>query len=153
MRISGTVKRFDAQRGFGFIVRDDGGKDCFVHFSAIQGSGFRSLDVGERVEFDVADSPRGPQAENVVRLGGDGQPRVDAGGTGSAPRPAHARSRPAAPPPGVFTPAPPDRGDEHRRERRRRSGGHGDGRGSRPWDEDAEEGRGRRRGREGDDWG
>ena len=150
MRISGTVKRFDAQRGFGFITRDDGGRDCFVHFSAIQGGGFRSLEVGERVEFDVADSPKGPQAENVVRLAADGQPRTDSAGSGSATHVAHARPRHAPVPPSDFTP-PPDRGDEHRR--RRRTGGDRGGRGSRPWDEDDGQGRHRKGGRDGDDWG
>ncbi len=67
MRTQGTVKWFNDQKGFGFISRD-GGKDCFVHFSAIQGDGFRSLTEGERVEFDVVDGARGPAAENVVRI-------------------------------------------------------------------------------------
>ncbi len=68
MRTQGTVKWFNDQKGFGFISRDNG-KDCFVHFSAIQGEGFRSLTEGERVEFDVVDGTRGPAAENVVRVG------------------------------------------------------------------------------------
>ena len=68
MRTQGTVKWFNDQKGFGFICRDNG-KDCFVHFSAIQGEGFRSLTEGERVEFDVVDGAKGPAAENVVRLG------------------------------------------------------------------------------------
>ncbi len=68
MRTQGTVKWFNDQKGFGFISRDNG-KDCFVHFSAIQGEGFRSLTEGERVEFDVVDGARGPAAENVVRVG------------------------------------------------------------------------------------
>ena len=68
MRTQGTVKWFNDQKGFGFISRDNG-KDCFVHFSAIQGKGFRSLVEGERVEFDVVDGTKGPAAENVVRLG------------------------------------------------------------------------------------
>ena len=53
MRISGTVKWFNDSKGFGFITREDGGKDCFVHHSAIEGSGFKSLAEGDRVEFDV----------------------------------------------------------------------------------------------------
>ncbi len=68
MRTQGTVKWFNDQKGFGFISRENG-KDCFVHFSAIQGEGFRSLTEGERVEFDVVDGAKGPAAENVVRLG------------------------------------------------------------------------------------
>ncbi len=68
VRTQGTVKWFNDQKGFGFISRDSG-KDCFVHFSAIQGEGFRSLSEGERVEFDVVDGARGPAAENVVRIG------------------------------------------------------------------------------------
>ncbi len=67
VRTQGTVKWFNDQKGFGFISRDNG-KDCFVHFSAIQGKGFRSLMEGERVEFDVVEGTKGPAAENVVRL-------------------------------------------------------------------------------------
>jgi len=66
-RIQGTVKWFNAQKGFGFIQRE-GGSDVFVHFSAIQGSGYRELAVGERVEFTIAEGPKGPQAADVVRL-------------------------------------------------------------------------------------
>jgi cold shock protein len=72
MRTTGTVKWFNAEKGFGFITPDGGGKDCFVHFSAIQGSGFKSLDEGERVEFEVGQGQKGPQAENVTRVGGEG---------------------------------------------------------------------------------
>jgi CspA family cold shock protein len=60
----GTVKWFNAEKGYGFIAVD-GGQDVFVHFSAIQGSGYRSLDEGQRVEFDVTRGQKGPQAENV----------------------------------------------------------------------------------------
>ncbi|HIW61612.1 MAG TPA: cold-shock protein [Candidatus Stackebrandtia excrementipullorum] len=60
----GTVKWFNAEKGFGFIAVD-GGADVFVHFSAIQSDGYRSLDDGQRVEFDVAQGQKGPQAENV----------------------------------------------------------------------------------------
>ena len=79
MRTTGTVKWFNAEKGFGFITPDEGGKDCFVHFSAIQGSGFKSLEEGERVEFEVGQGQKGPQAENVTRLGG-GTPSGGGGG-------------------------------------------------------------------------
>ena len=65
-RVMGTVKWFHASKGYGFIAREDG-KDVFVHFSAIQSEGYRSLNEGERVEFSVEESPKGPQAVNVVR--------------------------------------------------------------------------------------
>jgi CspA family cold shock protein len=68
MRITGKVKWFNDRKGFGFIERDDGEKDCFVHFSAIQGDGYRSLREGERVEFEVVDGEKGPAAEQVNRL-------------------------------------------------------------------------------------
>ena len=64
--MTGTVKWFNAEKGFGFIEREDG-DDVFVHFSAIQGDGFKSLDEGQRVNFDVTKGPRGPQAENVTK--------------------------------------------------------------------------------------
>lgn len=67
MRIQGTVKWFNGDKGFGFITREDGGKDCFVHHSAIRGDGFKSLAEGERVEFEVVQGQKGPAAENVVR--------------------------------------------------------------------------------------
>ncbi len=65
---TGTVKWFNADKGFGFI-QQAGGDDVFVHFSAIQSSGFRTLDEGEKVEFEVQQGPKGLQAANVRRLG------------------------------------------------------------------------------------
>ena len=64
--MTGTVKWFNAEKGVGFIQREDG-EDVFVHFSAIQEDGFKSLDEGQRVTFDITKGPRGAQAENVVR--------------------------------------------------------------------------------------
>ena len=66
-RIQGTVKWFNRSKGYGFIQRAAGG-DVFVHFSAIQGEGFRNLEEGDRVEFNIESSPKGPQAADVVRL-------------------------------------------------------------------------------------
>lgn len=63
-RVTGTVKWFNATKGYGFIEREDG-KDVFVHFSAINGSGYRSLEEGQRVEFTVTEGQKGPQAEDV----------------------------------------------------------------------------------------
>ena len=65
----GRVKWFDAKKGYGFIERP-GEEDVFVHYSAIQAEGFKTLDDGEEVEFDLVEGDRGPQATNVVRLGG-----------------------------------------------------------------------------------
>lgn len=61
----GTVKWFNADKGFGFIAQDGGGADVFVHFSAIQGNGFKSLEENQKVEFEVTQGPKGPQAETV----------------------------------------------------------------------------------------
>ena len=66
-RVQGTVKWFNASKGYGFIARD-GGEDVFVHFSAIQTDGFRTLDEGQRVEFTVETGPKGLQASNVIPL-------------------------------------------------------------------------------------
>ncbi|WP_441247115.1 cold-shock protein [Kitasatospora sp. McL0602] len=65
---TGVVKWFNADKGFGFITNDEGGPDLFVHFSAIDSPGFKSLEEGDRVEFDVAQGPKGPQAERVLRV-------------------------------------------------------------------------------------
>jgi cold shock protein len=66
-RISGTVKWFNAAKGYGFIARE-GGKDVFVHFSAVQMDGYRTLNEGDQVEFAIEDSPKGPQAVEVKKL-------------------------------------------------------------------------------------
>jgi CspA family cold shock protein len=66
VRTSGTVKWFNDEKGFGFLTRDDGEKDVFCHFSAIQGEGFKSLTEGQKVEFDVVQGQKGPAAENVM---------------------------------------------------------------------------------------
>ena len=63
---TGTVKWFNESKGFGFISPEEGGKDVFVHFSAIQADGFKVLTEGQSVTFDVEDGPKGPQATNVV---------------------------------------------------------------------------------------
>ena len=68
MRSTGTVKWFNDSKGFGFITRENGEKDVFVHHSAIQAEGFKSLAEGDRVEFDVVQGQKGPAAENVTKL-------------------------------------------------------------------------------------
>ena len=69
MRTTGVVKWFNDAKGFGFITPEGGDRDCFVHHSAIQQEGFRTLAEGERVEFDMVEGEKGPAAENVVKLG------------------------------------------------------------------------------------
>ena len=68
MRTTGTVKWFNDAKGFGFVTPADGQKDCFVHHSAIQGSGFKSLQEGDLVEFDIVQGPKGPAAQNVAKV-------------------------------------------------------------------------------------
>ncbi len=65
--MDGKVKWFNAEKGFGFI-EVEGGNDVFVHFSAIQGEGFKTLDEGQKVQFDIIEGPRGPQAANVYKF-------------------------------------------------------------------------------------
>ena len=64
----GVIKWFDNKKGFGFIAQDEGGQDVFVHFSAIAGEGFKTLDEGDRVEFEVSQSDKGLKASNVTKL-------------------------------------------------------------------------------------
>jgi CspA family cold shock protein len=65
---TGTVKWFNGEKGFGFISQDGGGPDVFVHFTAITGSGYRNLDQGQKVEFEVTEGPKGLQAANVTAV-------------------------------------------------------------------------------------
>lgn len=65
---TGVVKWFSAEKGFGFVTPDDGSADVFVHFSAIQGDGYKSIDEGQKVEFDVTAGQKGPQAANLKTI-------------------------------------------------------------------------------------
>ena len=69
MRTTGQVKWFNDAKGFGFVTPDDGSKDCFVHYSSIQGNGFKTLAEGDVVEFDIVQGQKGPAAENVSKAG------------------------------------------------------------------------------------
>ena len=68
MSTTGKVKWFNDTKGYGFIATDDGSMECFVHHTAIQAEGFRSLAEGDRVQFDIVDGQKGPAAENVVKI-------------------------------------------------------------------------------------
>jgi cold shock protein len=67
-RVTGTVKWFNGEKGFGFATPDDGGKDVFVHYSAIEMSGYRNLDEGDRIEFNIEQGDKGPKATNVTKI-------------------------------------------------------------------------------------
>ncbi len=68
MRLTGTVKWFNSKKGYGFITRDDGKGDVFVHFTAIKEDGFKTLEEGQKVEFEIVQEDRGEKAQNVVKL-------------------------------------------------------------------------------------
>lgn len=65
---TGTVKWFNQKKGYGFIIQEDGGEEIFVHFSAISSQGYKTLEAGEKVQFEINMSDKGPQAANVVKL-------------------------------------------------------------------------------------
>ena len=81
-RLKGKVKWFNNAKGYGFIGREDGSPDVFVHYSSIQSEGYKSLQEGDDVEFEIAQGEKGPQAENVVRL--EGAQSEDANSEGAA---------------------------------------------------------------------
>jgi CspA family cold shock protein len=68
MRLTGKVKWFNPKKGYGFITRDDGKGDVFVHFTAIEGEGFKTLEEGQKVEFEIVEEEKGEKAKNVVKL-------------------------------------------------------------------------------------
>jgi cold shock protein len=68
MAQQGTVKWFNQEKGYGFIIPDEGGEDLFVHYSAIEGGGFRNLEEGEKVSYEVGQGRKGPQAQNVSKV-------------------------------------------------------------------------------------
>ena len=82
-RATGRVKWFSQEKGYGFVTREDG-TDVFVHHSGISGRGFKSLEQGERVEFDVVEEPKGLKAANLVRVDAEGQPMDAPAGAGHA---------------------------------------------------------------------
>jgi CspA family cold shock protein len=84
-RATGTVKWFSQEKGFGFIQREDG-PDVFVHHTSLPGPGFRKLDQGERVEFDIIEEPKGLKAQNVTRLEGGADPDAQPRGGGYGER-------------------------------------------------------------------
>ena len=86
---TGTVKWFNGEKGYGFIAQDGGGEDLFVHFSAIESDGFRTLNEGDSVTFDIGQGQKGPQARNVkvTKSAGPAAPRGDRpGGSSRGPR-------------------------------------------------------------------
>ena len=108
MLTKGRVKWFSNVKGYGFIQMEEGGPDVFVHYSAIDGQGFKVLYEGEEVEFDVIDEPKGPKAASVVRLNPPAEPPRRGGGGGAPRQPDRWRHRQA---------------DRDRGRRRRRRGG------------------------------